>query len=159
MRYTHNPEDAKDVLHDAFVKVFTRIDTFRENASLETWITRIMINTAIDFVKKRSKNPSFFAVDDFDEVEPADESPAEENDNPFTELTPEDALNMVQALPDKYRVVINLYAVDGFTHKEIAEKLGMSEGGSKSQLSRARKMLLLMAQKKKTLKEYENAKA
>lgn len=147
-RYCSNLEDAKDALHDGFVKILTQIEKFNHNSKLETWMTRIMINTAIDQFKKSSR---FNLYDDHEKVhdlsgehQSHDGWMVEEDSAPKMK----ELLQCIQELPDGYRMVFNLYALEGYSHREIAKELGISEGTSKSQLARARKFLMEVISKK-----------
>lgn len=143
-RYCNDRDDAKDVMHEAFVKVYVNIGKFKFNSSLETWVTRIMMNTSIDYFKKRTKLSQLFdnMKDGEDEYEGHFEI-----DDPGPEVSEETLLQLVDELPKGSRLVFNMYAIEGMGHKDIAQTLGISEGTSKSQLSRARELL------KKALKE------
>jgi RNA polymerase sigma factor (sigma-70 family) len=135
-RYCSNVDDAHDALQDGFVKVFQAIEKYRGDSAIETWMTRIFINTAIDQFKKSARYGELFpgreqpdvAADEYQEFE-------------GFPCTPEQALAAMERLPSGYRMVFNLYALEGFNHRQIAEKLGISEGTSKSQYARARKQL------------------
>lgn len=142
-RYCNDRDDAQDIMHEAFVKVFMNIGKFKFNSSIETWVTRIMINTAIDYFKKKTKLSRLF-----DNMKDDEEYESEyEVDDPGPEISEETLLQLVDELPKGSRLVFNLYAIEGFGHKDIAQMLGISEGTSKSQLSRARELL------KRALKE------
>lgn len=146
LRYLGNADDARDIMHDAFVKVFASIAKFRAEASIETWISRIMANTSISQIRKEAKK-NF--VKDIDDVQVADtEDTTGVFDVEKADVTADEVLELIQKLPTGYRVVLSMYALDGFTHKEIADKLGISEGTSKSQLAKARKMLKKQLAKK-----------
>lgn len=133
LRYTHNREEAKDLLQEAFVKIFKSIANLEKASQLENWMKRIMINTAIDRYRSQVSEPW---IQDIDQVnEPTEPEQASQN------LTQEELLQLIQALPDGYRTIFNLAAIEGYNHKEIAERIGISEGTSKSQLARARQML------------------
>ncbi len=132
MRYAPNKADAEDVLQMGFVKMFQKIHDFNQQGSFEGWVRRIMVNTAIELYRKKVR--SFHLVD----LEDVDEGVEE---SALSQLAVQDLMQLVQNLPDGYRLVFNLYAIEGYSHKEIAEQLGISEGGSKSQLSRARAYL------------------
>lgn len=134
MRYTSGRLEAEDVLQESFIKVFENIRSFRQDCSLETWIKRIVINTALK--QNRSKLYLFPALD----VQDLHES-YQESTEFLSQLHYEDLLAMVQKLAPRYRVVFNLYAIEGYQHNEIAEMLGISEGTSKSQYSRAKQIL------------------
>jgi RNA polymerase sigma-70 factor (ECF subfamily) len=137
LRYCSSREDAEDLLHDGFVKVFEKIGSFKGQSALETWMTRVFVNEAISRIRKRKSRGEWFTLDA--ETEVADD--AEEADEPENEWNADTVMQAVAALPDKYRIIINLYAIEQRTHKEISELLGIAEGASKSQLSRARAML------------------
>lgn len=141
LKYCENYEQAEDNLHDGFLKIFSNIAQFRGKGSFEGWMTRIMINTALKKYQKRT----FLVPIEEDEIE---EPEIELGGQPI----PIDYLiEIIQELPDAYRLVFNLYAMDGFTHKEIAEMLQISEGTSKSNLARARKKLKQKIEEKKLL--------
>jgi RNA polymerase sigma-70 factor (ECF subfamily) len=137
LRYSKNREEAEDLLQEGFLKVFDKIATFRGQGSLEGWIRRIMTNNALNHLKARKLN--------FVEEDPqrwSERLPDETRPDGNEELySPDVMLKAVQKLPDGYRVVFNLYVFEGFSHREIAESLSISENTSKSQLSRARRYL------------------
>ena len=132
-RYTVNKAEAEDLLQDGFIKVFSKIELFRNQGSLEGWIKRIMVNTALDALRRNKK----LQINDL----------TEDSEIPHTGLKPGDQLQardlmmMIQSLPNGYRTVFNLYAVEGYSHKEIAEMLGINIGTSKSNLARAKAIL------------------
>lgn len=134
MRYTKNKMQAEDVLQMGFIKVFANLNKFSGKGSLEGWIRRIMINTSLDEIRKNKK---FMTNQSVDEVgyKMGDSIGVDDA------LLENDLLKLVQNLPTGYQTVFNLYAIEGFSHKEIAEKLGVSENTSKSQYSRAKKWL------------------
>jgi RNA polymerase sigma-70 factor (ECF subfamily) len=134
LRYCSGRLEAEDVLQESFIKVFDCIESFRGECSLEAWIKRIVINTALK--QNRSKLYLFPALDVSDIPEAYQESA-----DCISHLHYEDLLAMVQELAPRYRVVFNLYAIEGYNHQEIAEMLGISEGTSKSQYSRAKQIL------------------
>lgn len=132
--YAKDRSMAQDILQDGFVKVFRNINSFRNEGSLEGWIRRIITNTALDHLRKKSKLHDF--IDDNRGVE------EEKLDNSILENINADGIfNLIKQLPDGAKVVFNLYAIEGYTHKEIAEKLDITEGTSKSQFKRARNLL------------------
>jgi RNA polymerase sigma-70 factor (ECF subfamily) len=133
-RYCTSMDDAKDALHEGFIKVFRQIPTFNAQAKLETWITRIMINTAIDHFKQSIK----FKELNTEDMEAETYTLEYEKER---EIPREKILECIRQLPDGYRIIFNLYAIEGYSHKEIAAQLDIREGTSKSQLSRARKLL------------------
>lgn len=133
LRYAHAQQEAEDILQEAFIKVFDKIAQFRGEASLGSWIKRIVINTALN--SQRSKLYMYPMVDVDSMYNMADQ-----------ELTLsgyqfQDLLRMVQELPSGCRVIFNLFAIEGYGHKEIASLLEISEGTSKSQFARARQLL------------------
>lgn len=137
LRYMNNEEDAKDILQDGFVKVFTQIESFQFKSSLYTWMSRIFVNLSINKLKR---GVSYVQLEDDQEL--ADTSMTELDAQPsWGTLTRDEVLMHVQELPDIYRVVLNMYAVDGLSHAEIADALDISVGSSKSRLSRARVIL------------------
>lgn len=132
-RYCANRDDAEEVMLDGFMRAFEKIDQFREDGSFEGWIRRIMVTESLMFLRKAKQWRQEISIDNIT-VEPDYEwADAAVNEN--------DLLRLVNQLPDGYRTVFNLYAIEGYAHAEIAEMLGISEGTSKSQLSRARMML------------------
>ena len=134
MSYTKDRSMAQEILQDGFVKVFKKIDGFREEGSLEGWIRRIITNTALDHLRQKSKLYEF--IDDNKEVE------EERLDNSILDKINADGIfNLIKQLPEGAKAVFNLYAVEGYSHKEIAEKLEITEGTSKSQFKRARSLL------------------
>src|SRR5688500_3517979 len=132
-RYVRHSMEAEDILVTAFAKVFDRIDQFKGEGSFEGWIRRIIVNEALTFLRK---NRSMYLETD---LEQADREP--DYGKVSDHLEAEDLLKMIQELPAGYRIVFNMYAIDGYSHKEIAEALRISENTSKSQLSRARTYL------------------
>ncbi len=133
MRYTNNRAEAEDILQTGFVRVFTRMDSYRGEGAFEGWIRKIMVNTAIESFRR---NKRMVQAEDIQEL-------AEENTPGLNvdELAYADLLNIVQQLPAGYKIVFNMYAIEGYSHREIAEALDISEGTSKSQLLRAREWL------------------
>ena len=133
LRYAGYAEEAEDILQEGFLKVFKYIGQYRFEGSFEGWIRRIVVNEALTFLRR---NRSMYLETD---LEQADREP--DYNALGDHLEAEDLLKMIQELPTGYRIVFNLYAIDGYSHKEIAEHLGISENTSKSQLSRARTFL------------------
>lgn len=132
-RYVKDSMEAEDVLITAFTKILDKIDQYKHEGSFEGWIRRIVVNESLTYLR-RNRNMYLET-----ELEAADFEPDYQSlsDN----LEAEDLLKMISELPSGYRIVFNLYAIDGYSHKEIAEQLGISENTSKSQLSRARTYL------------------
>jgi len=140
-RYVGNDDDAQDVLQDSFVKAYTMISRFEweGEGSLKAWLTRIAVNTSLNHLrsKKRLSNSTI-------EIDSLSEPPDSYDDTSAAEVNGIDIntiLDMVAQLPDGYRTVFNLYCLDGYSHKEIAEQLGISEKTSSSQLARAKSLL------------------
>ena len=143
-RYAKDNEQARDFMHDGFIKVFLNISKFRGDSSLETWITRIMINNSITAIKKEVKKGIKVNIDDVKLSESETFDYELEHKQPISARQVIDALD---ELPIGYKTVLSLYILDGYTHKEIGSQLGISEGTSKSQLAKGKKLLA------KTLKE------
>ena len=133
MRYAKNQPDAEDILQEAFIKVFNHIDSFRQESSLGFWIKRIVINTALNYHRKQVYLYPHVDVDERHDLGIEDVS--------IENYHFKDLLNLLQSLPKGCQVVFNLYAIEGYKHKEIAEMLGISEGTSKSQYARAKLLL------------------
>ena len=142
MRYCKSRIDAEDVMQDGFIKVFTQIHKFRREGSFEGWIKRIMINAAIDNYQSNLKHSFHEDVSESLQSVIIAEHPEEDDDIPEElNISREKLMGMIQELPDGYRMVFNLYAIENYNHKEIASLLGISENTSKTQLLKARKAL------------------
>lgn len=139
LRYAGTAEEAEDILQEGFIKIFKKLGSFRGDGSFEGWIRRIFVNTAIEhFRRKRYLQP----------VTEKEENTIEGKFiSVLDELAEQDILALVRELSPGYRTVFNMYVVEGYTHKEIADMLGISEGTSKSQLSRAKVILQEMVKK------------
>jgi RNA polymerase sigma factor (sigma-70 family) len=136
VRYARDRDEAADILQEGFIRVFRKIDTFKEEGSLEGWIRRVITNVAI---RSYQRNARLHVAVDLEEAEREVGVNGLDADHSAEEL-----LAMIQRLPDGYRVVFNLFAIEGYSHEEIAEQLEISVGTSKSQLSRARQSLQRM---------------
>lgn len=132
-RYVGSRQEAEDIMIEGFMKVFTKIGQYREAGSFEGWIRRIMINEALGYLRRHKS--MYVDVD----VTVAEREP--DYGILAGSLEADDLMKMVQTLPVGYRTVFNLYAIEGYTHREIADQLGIRENTSKSQLSRARALL------------------
>lgn len=132
-RYAKDNFEAEDILQVAFVKVFEKLKEYKGDGSFEGWVRRIMVNTSIEFYRKSAR---MFPVVDIDY---APETPVQENQ--MARMNMNDLLRVIRQLSPGYRLVFNMYAIEGYSHKEIAKELGISEGTSKSQLARARAIL------------------
>lgn len=133
MRYANTTLEAEDILQNGFVKIFTKHHLYDGTGSLEGWIKRIMINVAIETYRRNSSR----ITESIDQLESLQIS----SDIGTDQTAYKDLIALIQQLPTGYRTVFNLYAIEGYSHKEIAELLEISEGNSKSQLSRARQWL------------------
>lgn len=140
LRYCKNSDDAQDLLQDGFVKIFKNIDKFRGDGSFEGWIRRIFVNTSIEHFRKSVKN---YAVTDTDDISIEDPSLTA-----LDNLAEKDIISMIQELSPGYRQVFNMYVIEGYSHKDIGDILGISEGTSKSQLARAKGILKRMVEEK-----------
>ena len=139
LRYCPNYEDARDLLHDGFVTVFTKIGQFQHQGSFEGWVRRIIVNHAIERFRQKSK---LSMVDDVDENDRHFATPDDDVEEwGAYQLTEAELLSLVNELPPQYKVVFNLYVIDGLSHKKIAKELGISESSSRSNLLRARGIL------------------
>ncbi|CAM3615954.1 RNA polymerase sigma factor [Flavobacterium chungbukense] len=130
-QYIKDIQLAEDVMITAFMKVFTNLKNFEHKGSFEGWIRRIMVNECISYLRVQKKvkfaEDEFFVEESFNEID--------------SQFTVEQIQYLIDALPDGYKMIFNLYAIEGYKHNEIAKMLGINEGTSKSQLSHARKML------------------
>jgi RNA polymerase sigma factor (sigma-70 family) len=133
LRYASNAEEAEDILQEGFIKIFNKISSYRGEGSFEGWIRRIFVNTAIEQFRKKTY------------LQPITEVEEDTYEGKYLSvldsLAEKDIIQLVQQLSPGYRTVFNMYVVEGYTHKQIAEILGISEGTSKSQLSRAKLIL------------------
>ena len=134
MRYFRSKDEAQDALQDGFVKVYTKINDFRGQGSFEGWIRRIMVNTSLNLIRNNLKHLYHEDVDDV-RIQIADANVE------FDQFNVQDILRLIQKLPSGYKVVFNMFEIDGFSHKEIADELNVSVNTSKSQLLKARRHL------------------
>lgn len=147
MRYARNREEAEDILQEGFVRVFRKIGTYQGTGSFEGWVRKVFSNVAI---RQYQKNSRIHVVVGLDEVDyQLGESVLDH------QIDQAHLMEMVQRLPDGYRMVFNLYAIEGYSHDEISKKLDISVGTSKSQLSRARKALQTMIEHDQNLNRNE----
>lgn len=137
-RYVGNDDDANDVLQETFIKIFSTIHTFKwkDVGSLQAWATRIAVNTALNFLRKNKRLKLSSTP-----VETLGEPPNLTTAQEVNSIDINTLMNMIAQLPDGYRTVFNLYCLDGFSHKEIAQQLGITEKTSSSQLTRAKAIL------------------
>ena len=140
MRYAKDRDEAQDMVQNGFIKIFKKLDVYNFEGSLEGWIRRIMVNTAIDQIRKNKRDP--FAIEDDHRVQNIEEDiPFSEEDEQHIKIKAEAAIEAISKLSPAYRTVFNMYVIEGYTHKEIAEYLGISEGTSKSNLAKAKQKL------------------
>ena len=133
LRYSKEIAEAEDILQDGFIKIFQHIKNYSGAGSFEGWMKRIVVNTAIEYFRKKTNLYSINELENHEELT--------YNDDVLSIIAAEDILKLIQDLPTGYRTVFNLYAIEGFTHKEIGAMLEINEGTSKSQLARARMIL------------------
>lgn len=135
LRYAKDSEEAQDVLQMGFIKVFEKLEMYKHQGSLEGWIRRIIVNTALDNIRKNKK-----LMNNID-LEKVDYQLHNYDENAIDVLSAEDLLKVIKKMPTGFRTVFNMYVIEGFSHKEIAEELNISVSTSKSQFSRARVFL------------------
>jgi RNA polymerase sigma-70 factor (ECF subfamily) len=139
-RYAKNRDEAEDFLQEGFMKVFQNISSFRREGSFEGWMKRIMINNALNELKKNRKMPFLEDIEMINETEIIDQDAFRGTQDPV----PADVLQeMIRSLPEGYRIVFTLYVMEEYSHKEIAETLNISENTSKTQLLKARRTLMI----------------
>jgi RNA polymerase sigma factor (sigma-70 family) len=134
MRYCKSKDEAEDVMMEGFMTIFSEAHTFRRDGAFEQWMKRIMINTSINNYRKNLKHYFHADIDEIDEHTLIKSEVAEN-------YSAKELMRVLQYLPEGYRIVFNLYAIEGYKHREIAKMLNITVGTSKSQLSKARKML------------------
>ena len=133
LRYARHASEAQDMLQDGFIKVFDNISSFKSNGSFEGWIRRIMVNTSLNYCRKSSFKNEQIGLEDYqDRVV---------NSKAVSNLGEKELLALIQKLPDGYRMVFNLYVIEGYSHKEIGELLDITESTSRSQLAKSRKWM------------------
>ena len=140
MRYAFSEEEAQDMLQEGFITVFKQLKNLKDPASLAAWVKRVMVTTALQYLRKHKKRRFTESIDgheDSTEHEPEIEA----------ELGAKDLIRLIQELPHDLRVVFNLYAIEGYSHKEISTQLDISESNSKVRLSRARSILRLRVER------------
>ena len=133
LRYSCDKSEAEDMLQDAFIKIFSHIRQYKFEGSLEGWMKRIVVNCALKTIQK--KKTRFIEISNHDAAAPQSDSFV------LSSLTEDELIKMISSLPDGYRIVFNLYVMEGYSHDEIAEMLGIQAATSRSQLVKARKLL------------------
>ena len=146
LRYADRREEAEDMLQNGFIRIFDKIETFRNAGSLEGWIRKIIVNESLTYLRKNKAMKLNMDIEDAKYMVPGT-SHISEN------MNEQDLLKMIRQLPTGFRTVFNMYAIEGYSHKEIAGQLGISEGTSKSQYSRAKVHLQNMLQAESYLTE------
>ena len=152
MRYANSLFEAEDIFQEAFIKIFSRIHKFQYDFSFHAWVRKIVVNTAIDYYKKNLK---FANHKNHDDINESDYGSVEIEDN----LSTDELLETIQKLPEGYRIIFNMYEIEGYSHSEIAEMLNIAEGTSKSQLFKAKKYLKNLLVKKNIIVEHESRRA
>lgn len=136
LRYSNDRDEASDIMQEGFIRIFNKLGDYKNDGPIEGWMRKIMVNTALE---KYRKNHFLYSVDSIDDINEMDIDIEDECvDNG---LEAEDLMDMVMSLPPQYKMVFNLYALEGYSHKEIGDMLGITIGTSKSNLSRARSIL------------------
>lgn len=144
LRYSSNIADAEDLLQEGFIKILSKIGQFSGSGSFEGWLKRIMVNSAISHFRQLKYH---YNIDDINQSNLADENESDDEKISIksqilnAEISKDELLSIVNSLPDGFRIVFNMYVIEEFSHKEIAQALTISESTSKSQLSRARKLI------------------
>jgi len=135
LQYSGNDEEARDILQEGFIKIFENLKHYKHEGSFEGWMRRIIVNTALERFRSRH---NLYRVDDIDQIPEPDAEPDNED---YAGLEAVDLMEIIRELPPKYRMVFNLFAIEGYSHKEISQMVNISEGTSKSNLARARIIL------------------
>lgn len=135
LRYNRNRMEAEDLLHEGFIKVFTKIEQFKGTGHIEAWIRRLMVNTILEEFRNKKK----LRLVEMEDLPTNIIDEEDENNDKTPDL--DQIMQLITNLPEKYRMVFNLYVVEGFSHEDIAKEMGISVGTSKSNLSRARQWL------------------
>jgi RNA polymerase sigma factor (sigma-70 family) len=147
LRYAARTEEAEDMLQNGFIKVFEKIGTFRGTGSLEGWIRKIVVNESLTYLRKNKAMKMNVDIEDAKYLVPGSSHVSES-------MNEKDLLKIIQQLPMGFKTVFNMYAIEGYSHKEIADMLGISEGTSKSQYSRAKVHLQNMLKTEKTESDF-----
>lgn len=143
LRYVRNRDVAQDLMHDGFITVFSKIGDFRAEGSFEGWMRRIFVNTALGHLRKNNVLNEALQVDAAESVRQFDDKDC----SAIERMQAAELLKCIDLLPEGYRVVLNLFAIEGYSHREIADMLQISEGTSRSQYSRARNYLYRVLEK------------
>ncbi len=146
-RYTKSVTDAEDILQDGFVKVFRHLHSYKSEGELGAWIRRIMVTTALNYLKKNKRYRVDLLFDGNDALHPVIDNDAE------IKISAKELSELIRQLPTGYQTIFNLHAVEGYSHVEIGKLLGISEGTSRSQYSRARGLLIEWLNRNETIKK------
>lgn len=138
-RYANDLDEAKDILQEGFIKMFSSLDGYENKGSLEGWVRRIIVHTAIDYVRK--KREVFVDITDYSVQNEASVVDTEEELNEYSRIKADILLNLIQKLSPAYKTVFNLYVIEEYSHKQIGEMLNVSEGTSKSNYAKAKQNL------------------
>lgn len=133
LRYARHELEAQDMLQDGFIKVFDNLTKFKFNGSFEGWVRRIMVNCCLNHCRKSAFKNENIGIEDYQDKVVSSTA--------ISDLSEQELLTLIQQLPDGYRMVFNLYVIEGYSHKEIGEMLGTSESTSRSQLAKSRKYM------------------
>ena len=147
-RYTKSVSDAEDVLQEGFVKVYVNLSKYKSTGELGAWIRRIMVTTALNYLKKHKRYRSELVFEEMPLHLVSD-------DNPEVKLDAKELSELIRQLPTGFQTIFNLYAIEGYTHAEIGQMLGISDGTSKSQYARARYLLIEWIEKYSSLSKKE----
>lgn len=134
LRYVSDRETARDLLQEGFVKVFTSIGSYAGSGSFEGWVRKIFVNCALEYLRKNDVLNEADGLDGMAEL-------AQPDSSVIADLSAAELMKLVQGLPDGFRAVFNLFAIEGYSHREISEQLGITESTSRSQYTRAKQLL------------------
>ena len=135
VRYVTDRETARDILQDGFIKLYTKIDTFSGSGSFAGWVRRIFVTTSLEYLRQNDALKQRASIEEYGNSIPDNDATV------LDKISADDLMECIAKLPDGYRTVFNLYAIEGYSHPEIAEMLGINESTSRSQFMRARKIL------------------
>ena len=134
LRYVNDPETARDLMQDGFIKVFTSIDTYTGSGAFEGWLRKIFVNCALEYLRRNDVLRESTDLDNTAEL-------VQPNSNAISDLSAAELMQLVHDLPAGFRTVFNMFAIEGYSHKEISEALGITESTSRSQYTRAKQLL------------------
>lgn len=134
LRYVNDPETARDLMQDGFIKVFTSINTYTGSGAFEGWLRKIFVNCALEYLRRNDVLRESTDLDNTTEL-------VQPNSNAISDLSAAELMQLVHDLPAGFRTVFNMFAIEGYSHKEISEALGITESTSRSQYTRAKQLL------------------